>query len=109
MEIKEDKIHKLREKINKFEEKRKNEYSDFKNFLKIYLNTPEKNEREKLAEEFRARHMELHNFLKNNPELISAESEMVKMINGNFSEKSGKNQKKSTNFFEILEEECDDL
>lgn len=104
MSVKDQKIRELRERFAKFDDSRKSEFSDFKNFLKIYLNTSSKIEREKLAEEFRVRHLELYDFLKKNPELISAENEIMKLSAGDFAEKSAKNDGQITNFFEIIKE-----
>lgn len=58
-----------------------------------------------MSEEFKKRHLELYEFLKENPELISAETEISKTINAVISgETSNSDDKKITNLFEIIEE-----
>lgn len=101
------KIRKLSEKISKFEESRKPDFSDLKNFLKIYANTSDKEKRAELAETFKARRLELCDFLRKNPDLISAENEIKKLTTGNFCD--AENLDKITNFFEIIEEKFYDL
>lgn len=100
------KIYELSEKISKFERSKKSDFSDLKDFLKIYLNTETKSGREKLGEKFRERYLELYDFLKKNPELISAENEISKISSGDFSEKDCE---KVTNFFEIIGGNSDDI
>ncbi len=108
MSIKKQSINSLSDGISKFENNRnvvkKSDFSDFKQFLKIYLNTSEPKQRRKLAEEFRKRHLELYNFLKDNQELISAETEISKTVNEILSgnSKNADNQR-ITNLFEIIE------
>lgn len=83
MSIKKQSIKSLAEGISKFENNKNiiknSDFSDFKQFLKKYLNTPEPKQRRKLAEEFKKRHLELYEFLKNNADLINAEIEINKM------------------------------
>ncbi|MDE5771354.1 MAG: hypothetical protein K2I06_06960 [Ruminococcus sp.] len=85
MSIKKQSIKSLSDGISKFENNKnivkKSDFSDFKQFLKNYLNAPEPKQRRKLAEEFRKRHLELYEFLKNNQELVSAETEISKTVN----------------------------
>lgn len=85
MSIRKQSLQSLADGISKFENSKnivkKSDFSDFKQFLKIYLNTPEPRQRKKLAEEFRKRHLELYNFLKDNQELVSAETEIFKTVN----------------------------
>lgn len=58
-----------------------------------------------MSEEFKKRHLELYEFLKENPELISAETEISKTVNSVISgETSNSDDKKITNLFEIIEE-----
>lgn len=80
------------------------DFSDFKQFLKIYLNTSEPKKRKKLSEEFRKRHLELYEFLKENPELVSAETEISKTMNEILSG-NAKNQenRQLSNLFEVIE------
>ncbi len=59
---------------------KKADFTDFKRFSESFLNEPDKKQRKKLAEEFRKRHGELYQFLKENPELVAAETEISRMI-----------------------------
>lgn len=109
MSIKKQSIKSLSDGISKFENEKNilknSDFSDFKQFLKIYLNTSEIKKRKKLSEEFKKRHLELYEFLKENPELISAETEISKTTNAVISgETSNSDDKKITNLFEIIEE-----
>lgn len=107
MSIRKQSLQSLADGISKFENSKnivkKSDFSDFKQFLKTYLNTPEPRQRKKLAEEFRKRHLELYNFLKENQELVSAETEISKIVSdvldGN-TEKS--DNQRITNLFEII-------
>ena len=108
MSIRKQSIKSLSDGISKFENSKnivkKSDFSDFKQFLKIYLNTPEPRQRKKLAEEFRKRHLELYNFLKDNQELISAETEISKIVNAVLSgDTASSDDKQLTNLFEIIE------
>lgn len=108
MSIKKQSINSLSDGISKFENNRnivkKSDFSDFKQFLKTYLNTSEPKQRRKLAEEFRKRHLELYEFLKENPELVSAETEISKTVNAVLSgDTANSNDKQLTNLFEIIE------
>ena len=108
MSIKKQSIKSLSDGISKFENNKniikKSDFSDFKQFLKTYLNTPEPKQRRKLAEEFRKRHLELYEFLKDNQELVSAETEISKTVNAVLSgDTAGSDDKQLTNLFEIIE------
>lgn len=108
MSIKKQSIKSLSDGISKFENNKnivkKSDFSDFKQFLKIYLNTPEPKQRRKLSEEFRKRHLELYNFLKENQELVSAETEISKTVNAVLSgDTASSDDKQLTNLFEIIE------
>ena len=82
---------------------KKSDFSDFKTFLKDYLNTPEPKQRKKLAEEFRTRHLELYDFLKSNGDLISAKTEIAKTVNAVLcGDAASSDDKQLTNFFEII-------
>ena len=74
----------LIEGLQHFEESRNAvktaDYGDLKAFVNDFLNTSDKKQRKKLAEEFKKRHLELYEFLENNAELISAESHISKTI-----------------------------
>lgn len=82
--IKKKSISTLIEGLSKFEDSKdavkNSDYTDLKTFIKDYLNTSEPKQRKKLAEEFRKRHMELYRFLKDNAELIAAETEMTQTM-----------------------------
>ena len=108
MSIKKQSIKLLSDGISKFENNKNilknSDFSDFKQFLKNYLNTSEPKKRKKLAEEFRKRHLELYEFLKENPELISAETEISKTVNAVLSgDTASSDDKQLTNLFEIIE------
>ena len=108
LSIKKQSIKSLSDGISKFENNKNilknSDFSDFKQFLKIYLNTSEPKKRKKLAEEFRKRHLELYEFLKENPELISAETEISKIVNAVLSgDTANSDDKQLTNLFEIIE------
>ncbi|MDE5771454.1 MAG: hypothetical protein K2I06_07495 [Ruminococcus sp.] len=108
MSIKKQSIKSLSDGISKFENNKniikKSDFSDFKQFLNTYLNTPEPKQRRKLAEEFRKRHLELYEFLKNNQELVSAETEISKTVNAVLSgDTASSDDKQLTNLFEIIE------
>lgn len=49
--------------------------NSLKTLTESYLNTSDKKERSKLTAEFKARHLELAAFLKDNPDLVNAEVE----------------------------------
>ncbi len=107
--MKKQKINSLENKIMRFEESKNavknSDFSDLKTFLKNYLNIPEKKQREKLAEEFKKRHIELYEFLKNNSDLISAETGISKIKNDVSGGISGNSSdEKITYFFEIIGE-----
>lgn len=86
------------------------DFTDLKSFVKDYLNTPEPKQRRKLAEEFRKRHMELYAFIKENAELISAETEITKTIQAAMSgEAPEADNVQLTNLLEMIGESADDI
>ena len=108
MSIRKQSIKSLSDGISSFENNKNilknSDFSDFKQFLKIYLNTFEPKQRRKLADEFRKRHIELYEFLKNNQELVSAETEISKILNAVLSgDTTNSEDKQLTNLFEIIE------
>ena len=108
MSIRKQSIKSLADGISRFENSnnimKKSDFSDFKTFLKNYLNTPEPEQRKKLAEEFRKRHLELYEFLKNNGDLISAETEISGILNAVLcGDTANSDDKQLTNLFEIIE------
>lgn len=107
--IRKKSIDSIAEGISKFENSKKalknSDYTDLNTFMKDYLNTPESKQRKKLAEEFKKRHLELYQFLKENSELVSAETEIVKLISSAMSgDTSVSDSKQLTNLFEIIGE-----
>lgn len=107
--IRKKSIDSIAEGISKFEDSKKTfknlDYTDLKTFMKDYLNTSEPKQRKKLAEEFKKRHLELYQFLKENSELVSAETEIVKLISSAMSgDTSVSDSKQLTNLFEIIRE-----
>jgi hypothetical protein len=86
------------------------DFTDLKTFVKDYLNTPEPKQRKKLAEEFRKRHMELYAFIKDNAALISAETEINKIINAaEAGESVEADRSQITNLLEMIGESSNDL
>ena len=51
-----------------------------KAFVNDFLNTSDKKQRKKLAEEFKKRHLELYEFLQSNSDLINVETEISKTV-----------------------------
>lgn len=107
--IKSKSIDALAEGISKYENSKKSvktsDYSDLNTFVKDYLNTSEPKQRKKIADEFRKRHLELYEFLKSNSDLISAETEISKIIMSAISgDTSNSDNKQLTNLFEIIGE-----
>ena len=107
LSIKKQSIKSLADGISKFENNKNiiknSDFSDFKQFLKKYLNTSEPKQRRKLAEEFKKRHLELYEFLKNNADLINAETEISKTVNAVISgDAANSEDKKLSNLLEII-------
>ncbi len=112
--IKKKSISTLIEGLSRFEDSKdavkKSDYTDLKTFIKDYLNTSEPKQRKKLAEEFRKRHMELYRFLKDNAELIAAETEITKIINAaEAGEQVETDNSRITNLLEMIGESANDL
>ena len=59
---------------------RNTDFKSLETFMEQYLNICDKKKRTKVAEEFKKRHLELYEFLKSNSELVSAETQISKMI-----------------------------
>ena len=101
-------IHQLAADIRQFEDKKKNrnssDFTDLKTFLSSYMNTPETKQRKRLAEEFRKRHMELYQFLKDNPALLSAETEITAMMQAAASGCTEHEDQQITNLLEMIQE-----
>lgn len=112
--IKKKSISTLIEGLSRFEDSKdavkNSDYTDIKTFIKDYLNTSEPKQRKKLAEEFRKRHMELYRFLKDNAELIAAETEITKIINAaEAGEQVETDNSRITNLLEMIGESANDL
>ena len=83
---------------------RKADFTDFKRFAESFLNEPDKKRRKKLAEEFRKRHTELYHFLKENPELVAAETEISRIVTAAVSgETPEANPQQLTNLMQMIE------
>lgn len=88
--------------MEQFEAKQQQaDFSTLETFLAAYLNTPGRKQRKQLAEEFQKRHLELHQFLKSHPDLLTAETELQAMIAG---EQNETGSKQISNLLEKLEE-----
>lgn len=112
--IKKKSISTLIEGLSKFEDSKdavkNSDYTDLKTFIKDYLNTSEPKQRKKLAEEFRKRHMELYRFLKDNAELIAAETEITKIMNAaEAGEQVETDNSRITNLIDMIGESANDL
>ncbi len=112
--IKKKSIKTLAEGLFKFEDSKnvlkKSDFSDLKTFAKDYLNTSEPKQRRKLAEEFKKRHLELYAFIKENTELISAETEITKIVQAALSGEAPEAENKQlTNLLEMIGESADDI
>ena len=112
--IKKKSISTLVEGLSRFEDSKdavkNSDYTDLKTFIKDYLNTSEPKQRKKLAEEFRKRHMELYRFLKDNAELIAAETEITKIMNAaEAGEQVETDNSRITNLLEMIGESANDL
>lgn len=112
--IKKKSISTLIEGLSRFEDSKdtvkNSDYTDLKTFIKDYLNTSEPKQRKKLAEEFRKRHMELYQFLKDNAELIAAETEITKIMNAaEAGEQVETDNSRITNLLDMIGESANDL
>ena len=112
--IKKKSIDSLIDGLSKYEDSRnavkKSDFTDLKQFLKGFLNTPEPKQRRKLADEFKKRHLELYNFLKENQELISAETEISRIIQSAMSGEAAESENSQlTNLLEMIGKSADDI
>lgn len=112
--IKKKSLKSLADGLSKFEDSRNavknSDFTDLKSFIKDYLNTPEPKQRRKLAEEFKKRHLELYAFIKENADLISAETEITKTVQAAASgEVPETDNKQLTNLLEMIGESADDI
>ncbi|MBR1530034.1 MAG: hypothetical protein IJ642_12155 [Oscillospiraceae bacterium] len=84
---------------------KKADFTDFKRFSESFLNEPDKKRRKKLADEFRKRHAELYQFLKEHPELVASETEMSRMISAAVSSETVETDSRQlSNLMEMIEE-----
>lgn len=84
---------------------KKADYGDLKAFVNDFLNTPDKKQRRKLSEEFKKRHLELYQFIKDNEDLICAETEISKTVaNVVQGETSETENRELNNLFEAIRE-----
>lgn len=112
--IKKKSLKSLADGLSKFEDSRNvvknSDFTDLKSFIKDYLNTPEPKQRRKLADEFRKRHLELYAFIKENSDLISAETEITKTVQAAISgETPEADNGQLTNLLEMIGESADDI
>lgn len=111
--IKKKSISTLIAGLSKYEDSKdavkNSDFTDLKAFVKEYLNTSEPKQRKKLAEEFRKRHIELHQFLKDNAELIAAETEMTQTMQAVLSGTAGNTDVTSNPFAGLSTEELKKL
>ncbi len=82
--IKKKSIAALTEGLDKFEYNKKNVdlsgVKDISDLMNMMIGTSDRKKRRKLLEEFKSRKLELYEFLKANPELLSAEAEIAQLI-----------------------------
>lgn len=107
--LKERSTKNLIEALKKYEDSKSNaNMEDLKSFMSAFLNTSDKKQRRKLADEFKRRYMELYQFIKGNEDLINAETEVSKIVinalNGNTTETENT---EISNLFKIIEEGLD--
>lgn len=112
--IKKKSLESLAEGLSKFEYSRnavkKSNYTNIKTFIKDYLNTPEPKQRRKLAEEFKKRHLELYTFIKENAELVSAETEIAKTVQAALSGETPEAENRQLiNLLEMIGESANDI
>lgn len=110
--LKERSTKNLIEALKKYEDSKSNaNMEDFKSFMSAFLNTSDKKQRRKLVDEFKRRHMELYQFIKDNSELINAEAEtevskiVTNALNGNTIETENA---EISNLFKIIEKELNE-
>ena len=108
--LKERSTKNLIDGLKKYEDSKLNvNMEDLKSFMSAFLNTSDKKQRRKLADEFKRRHMELYQFIKGNEKLINAETEVSKIVtnalNGNTTETENT---EISNLFKIIEEGLDE-
>lgn len=112
--IKKKSLKSLADGLSKFEDSKNavknSDFTDLKSFIKDYLNTPEPKQRRKLADEFKKRHLELYAFIKENSDLISAETEITKIVQAALSgETPEADNRQLTNLLEMIGESADDI
>ena len=112
--IKKKSINALIDGLSKYEDSKtavkNSDLTDLKTFVKDYLNIADPKQRRKLAEEFRKRHMELYQFIKDNADLISAETEMNKIMRAAEAGETVETESSQiTNLLEMIGESANDI
>lgn len=111
--IKKKSLKSLADGLSKFEDSKNavknSDFTDLKSFIKDYLNTPEPKQRRKLADEFKKRHIELYAFIKENSDLISAETEITKIVQAALSGDALKNEQFANPFEALTDDELKKL
>ena len=81
---------------------------DIKDLADMIIQTADKKKRKKLLEEFKSRKLEFYEFLKSNPELVTAEAETARIIKNAL---TGKGEDETAaelnNLFEAIEKSLD--
>ena len=81
------------------------DYKDLQSFITGFLNESDKKRRKKLIEEFKKRHLELYQFIKDNSELINAETEVSKIVTNAIGGNTVETEDiEISNLFKIIEE-----
>lgn len=104
--LKERSTKNLIEALKKYEDSKSNvNMEDLKSFMSAFLNTSDKKQRRKLADEFKKRHLELYQFIKDNSELINAETEVSKIVTNAIGGNTVETENAEiSNLFKIIEE-----
>ncbi|MDO5558117.1 MAG: hypothetical protein Q4F95_00810 [Oscillospiraceae bacterium] len=106
--IKKKSIAALADGMDKFEFSKKNVdlsgIKDISDLMNMIIQTSDKKKRKKLLDEFKNRKLEFYEFLKSNPELITAEAETARIIKNTL---TGKGEDEAAtelnNLFEAIE------
>lgn len=112
--LKKKSIAALADGMKKFDDSRnaikRSDFTSLQTFMSAYLNTPDKKQRKKLSEEFRKRHMELYTFIKDNAELIAAETELSRIFQAAMNGETVETEKEQlTNLLQMMEESLHDV
>ena len=111
-QLKQKSLASLSEGLEKYDNQYSVRKADFRNlqtFISHFLNEPDKKRRKKLAAEFQKRHLELYQFLKENPELVAAETEMSRIVSAAVNGETVENDSRQlSNLMEMIEESLKD-